>query len=110
MADDIEFIDAKLLSANSDQQGELDDDNVAKLVAAIRRGDAIPPVIARRDWMEVRDGCHRLAAAKIVGVKLPVLFVDPAEIPQVKRESECGDEGLTEAYCTPGERYTCQPL
>lgn len=90
-----ELIDANTVTANSDQTCGCDADNVASLVAAIRAGKTLPPAIVVREWMEVRDGCHRLAAAKATGTKLAVIFISREEYADL-RDAGVSDCDLTD--------------
>lgn len=90
-----ELIDPATVTANSDQMCGVDSDNVAGLVAAINAGKTLPPAIVVREWMEVRDGCHRLAAAKSAGTKLAVIFISRDEY-QSLRDDGVGDCDLTD--------------
>lgn len=94
MARTIELIDANVVTPNSGQTCGCDSENVASLVAAIRSGKTLPPAIVVREWMEVRDGCHRLAAAKATGTKLAVIFISREEYAELR------EDGITDCDLT----------
>jgi hypothetical protein len=57
--------------------------NMKKLLAALKKGDKLPPILVRRvhNGYQVLDGHHRLKAYKHVGLKsIPARIVDPANI------------------------------
>ena len=59
--------------------------NVKKIIAGIKRGDELPPLLVRRykNGYQVLDGHHRYEAYKQMGVKqIPVRIVDPKNIKQ----------------------------
>lgn len=91
----IEIINPATVTANSDQTCGVDADNVSGLVNAIRAGKTLPPAIVVREWMEVRDGCHRLAAAKATGTMLAVIFISRDEW-QSMRDDGVADCDLTD--------------
>lgn len=95
MSRTIELIDPATVTANSDQTCGVDDNNVAGLVDAIRAGKTLPPAIVVREWMEVRDGCHRLAAAKATGTKLAVIFLSRDEYQSLRDDGVC-DADMTD--------------
>ena len=94
----VEFIDPRSVTANADQGGEIDESNVAQLVDAIRDGKELPPVVVVREWMEVRDGCHRLAAAIETGTLLRAVFISSAEYRSLRADGVIDCE-LTDTVC-----------
>lgn len=94
---EIKLIDPRSVSANSDQV-DFDDENVSALVAAIRAGEELPPVVVVEEWSEVRDGCHRRAAAIKAGVSLRAVFISSAEYKSLRADG-IADCGLTDEIC-----------
>lgn len=92
----IEFIDPTTVTANSDQCGDIDDANVDSLVAV--DADDLPPAVVVREWMEVRDGCHRREAAIKACRLLKVIFITSAEYKELRADGVIDCE-LTETLC-----------
>lgn len=63
------------LYPNSDQEDELDDDNIQQIKKAYESGAAVPPIVAKSNG-EIIEGHHRFAAAKQAGITPEIVVVD----------------------------------
>jgi len=69
--------------------------NVEKIVAGLKKGDKLPPLLVRKykDGYQVLDGHHRFWAYKLSGTKsIPVRIVADKDI------EEIGKQGMTENF------------
>lgn len=85
--------------------------NVKKIIAGIKRGDKLPPILVRRfeNGYQVLDGHHRYEAYKQMGVKqIPARIIDPKNI-QKKTESKMLDKP-TPTVGDLAEKYHCSLL
>ena len=78
--------------------------NVEKIVAGLKKGDRLPPILVRkyRDGYQVLDGHHRFWAYKSLGIKsIPSRIVPDSDI------EEIGKQDVTENFAdgrNPGRR------
>lgn len=92
----VEFINPLTVTANSDQCGDIEESNVEQLIA-VDAAD-LPPAIVVREWMEVRDGCHRREAAIRAGRLLKVIFISSDEYKSLRADGVIDCE-LTDELC-----------
>jgi hypothetical protein len=63
--------------------------NVKKIIAGIKRGDDIPPILVRdyKDGYQILDGHHRFRAYKLLGVKsIPAQIVSDSDIEEISKQ------------------------
>jgi predicted nucleotidyltransferase len=64
--------------------------NVEKIVAGLKKGDKLPPLLVRKykDGYQVLDGHHRFWAYKLLGVKsIPAQVVPDSDIEEISKPS-----------------------
>lgn len=68
--------------------------NVEKIIAGIKRGDDIPPILVReyKDRYQILDGHHRFQAYKLLGVKsIPAQVVPDSDIEEISKPGVAED-------------------
>jgi len=68
--------------------------NVEKIIAGIKRGDDIPPILVRdyKDGYQILDGHHRFRAYKLLGVKsIPAQVVPDSDIEEISKPGVAED-------------------
>jgi len=81
--------------------------NVEKIIAGIKRGDDIPPILVReyKDGYQILDGHHRFRAYKLLGVKsIPAQVVPDSDIEEISKQgvAENFADGKVKGKSRPG--------
>lgn len=77
------------LLPDPDQEGNIDDENVALLAEAYRTGADIPPIVAQRlrnGDLQIVEGHHRYEAARLAGVRPDVVVKSSSWVRKQQRE------------------------
>lgn len=83
------------LKPDPEQQGEIDEGNIAKLRKAYREGSPVPPIVAYDigdGQARIIEGHHRFAAANAEGIKPEVIVMPKEEFNTRRSDGETLDE------------------